>query len=52
MTQGLYLAIAETYIKYLKPVSLEQKIKIVTKITEIKKVGLRIEQAYPISLMN
>ncbi|MGZ3769448.1 MAG: acyl-CoA thioesterase [Bdellovibrio sp.] len=44
MAQGFCLAVAETYIKYLKPISLEQKIKILTKITGIKKVGLRIEQ--------
>lgn len=45
MTQGFCLAVAETYIKYLKPISLEQKIKILTRITGVKKVGLRVEQA-------
>ena len=45
MNQGFCLAIAETYIKYSKPIILEQKIKIISKITGIKKIGLRIEQA-------
>lgn len=45
MEQGLALVLAETYVKYVKPLVLEQQIKIVTKITGIKKVGLRVEQA-------
>lgn len=45
MEQGFALVVAENYIKYVKPVVLEQELKIVTKITGVKKVGLRVEQA-------
>ena len=45
IADGLALALAESHIKYVRPLTLAQEVRVLTKVTGLRATGLRMEQA-------